>query len=82
MNTDPLAEKWQAFGMTVTECQGNNMASVVATLEGLKQEGNPTSLLRNTTKAPASPLSGASEWHHRVPKGEEIALALEELKDE
>ncbi|WP_227649346.1 hypothetical protein, partial [Klebsiella pneumoniae] len=22
------------------------------------------------------------EWHHRVPKGEEIALALEELKDE
>ncbi|STR72366.1 transketolase [Raoultella ornithinolytica] len=30
MNTDPLAEKWQAFGMTVTECQGNNMASVVA----------------------------------------------------
>ncbi|WP_258963694.1 hypothetical protein, partial [Klebsiella pneumoniae] len=22
------------------------------------------------------------EWHHRVPKGEEIELALEELKDE
>jgi transketolase len=57
MNTDPLAEKWQAFGMTVTECQGNNMASVVATLEGLKQEGNPTSLLPIPRKAPASPLS-------------------------
>lgn len=50
MNTDPLAEKWQAFGMTVTECQGNNMASVVATLEGLKQEGKPNVVIANTTK--------------------------------
>jgi transketolase len=83
MNTDPLAEKWQAFGMTVTECQGNNMASVVATLEGLKQEGKPNVVIANTTKgAGISFIQGRPEWHHRVPKGEEIALALEELKDE
>ncbi|MCP6705780.1 hypothetical protein NL527_29070, partial [Klebsiella pneumoniae] len=27
-------------------------------------------------------VQGRPEWHHRVPKGEEIELALEELKDE
>ena len=36
--------------MTVTECQGNDMASVVATLEGLKQEDKPNVVIANTTK--------------------------------
>ncbi|EEU9374826.1 transketolase [Escherichia coli] len=82
MNTDPLAEKWLAFGMQVTECQGNDMASVVATLEGLKQEGKPNVVIAHTTKgAGISFIQGRAEWHHRVPKGDEIEQALEELKD-
>lgn len=82
MNTDPLADKWRAFGMEVSECRGNDMASVVSVIEGLKQEGKPNVIIANTTKVPVFPLSRAPGWHHRVPKGEEIALALEELKDE
>ncbi|MBJ8735234.1 transketolase [Citrobacter amalonaticus] len=83
MNTDPLPDKWRAFGMQVTECQGNDMASVVSTLEGLKQEGKPNVVIANTIKgAGISFIQGRPEWHHRVPKGEEIELALEELKDE
>ncbi|HBC8635936.1 TPA: transketolase [Escherichia coli] len=82
MNTDPLAEKWLAFGMQVTECQGNDMASVVATLEGLKQEGKPNVVIAHTTKgAGISFIQGRAEWHHRVPKGDEIEQALKELKD-
>ncbi len=50
MNTDPLADKWKAFGMTVTECRGNDMSSVVAAIEGLKQEGKPNVIIANTTK--------------------------------
>ncbi|PLK57092.1 transketolase, partial [Klebsiella quasipneumoniae] len=83
MNTDPLADKWRAFGMEVSECQGNDMASVVAAIEGLQQKGKPNVIIANTTKgAGISFIQGRPEWHHRVPKGEEIALALEELKDE
>ncbi|HCD1277017.1 TPA: transketolase [Citrobacter amalonaticus] len=83
MNTDPLPDKWRAFGLQVTECQGNDMASVVSTLEGLKQEGKPNVVIANTIKgAGISFIQGRPEWHHRVPKGEEIELALEELKDE
>ncbi|MEQ9943345.1 transketolase [Pectobacterium aroidearum] len=83
LNTDPLAEKWQAFGLQVTECAGNDMRSVVETLENLPRNGKPNVVIANTEKgAGVSFIQGRAEWHHRVPKGEEIALALEELKDE
>ncbi|CCQ41798.1 transketolase [Yersinia enterocolitica] len=83
MNTDPLADKWQAFGLQVTECQGNNMQSVVDTLEGLQANGKPNVVIANTEKgAGISFIQGRVEWHHRVPKGAEIDLALEELSDE
>ncbi len=83
MNTDPLAEKWRAFGLNVTECAGNDMASVVSTLENLPANGKPNVVIANTEKGfGISFIQGKPEWHHRVPKGEEITLALEELKDE
>ncbi|HHL2558248.1 TPA: transketolase [Yersinia enterocolitica] len=83
MNTDPLADKWQAFGLQVTECQGNDMQSVVDTLEGLPANGKPNVVIANTEKgAGISFIQGRVEWHHRVPKGAEIDLALEELSDE
>ncbi len=80
MRTDPLDEKWKAFGMQVSECEGNNIESVVSTLEGLKPEGKPHVVIANTIKgAGISFIEGRPEWHHRVPKGEEVTLALEEL---
>ncbi len=83
LNTDPLDEKWRAFGMEVTQCSGNNMQEVVATLEGLTPNGKPQVIIANTTKgAGISFIQGRAEWHHRVPKGDEVELALEELKDE
>ncbi|HDL8537968.1 TPA: transketolase [Yersinia enterocolitica] len=83
MNTDPLADKWQAFGLQITECQGNDMQSVVDTLEGLQANGKPNVVIANTEKgAGISFIQGRVEWHHRVPKGAEIDLALEELSDE
>ena len=80
MNTDPLADKWRAFGLDVVECDGNDMASVVATLEGLERKGRPNVVISNSMKGHGiSFIQGRPEWHHRVPKGEEIARALGEL---
>jgi transketolase len=73
MNTDPLDEKWRAFGMQVTECNGNDMADVVATLEGLQPAGKPHVVIAYTTKgAGVSFIQGRPEWHHRVPKGKKL----------
>jgi transketolase len=83
MNTDPLPEKWRAFGLEARECNGNDMASVVDALENLPRNGKPQVIVANTEKGfGISFIQGKPEWHHRVPKGEEIELALEELKDE
>ncbi|PJC87193.1 transketolase [Vibrio sp. HA2012] len=80
MKTDPLDKKWEAFGMQVSLCEGNDVESVVTTLEGLKPEGKPHVVIANTIKgAGVSFIQGRPEWHHRVPKGEEVNLALEEL---
>ncbi|QCP59302.1 transketolase [Pantoea sp. SO10] len=84
MNTDPLPEKWCAFGLEVSECNGNDMAAVVDAIENLpRNSGKPQVIVAHTEKGfGISFIQGKPEWHHRVPKGEEIALALEELKDE
>lgn len=83
MNTDPLDEKWRAFVFFFKQKTAYEMAEVVATLEGLQPNGKPHVVIANTTKgAGISFIQGSPEWHHRVPKGEEIELALEELKDE
>lgn len=80
LNTDPLSDKWRAFGMDVCECDGNNMADVVKTIEGLKARNKPNVVIANTTKgAGISFMADRPEWHHRVPKGDEIELALKEL---
>lgn len=83
LNTDPLDEKWKAFGMEVHRCEGNNVRSVIETLESLEPRGKPHVVIARTIKgAGISFIAGRPEWHHRVPKGEEVELALEELKDE
>lgn len=83
MNTDPLDEKWRAFVIFFKQKTAYEMAEVVATLERLQPNGKPHVVIANTTKgAGISFIQGRPEWHHRVPKGEEIELALEELKDE
>ncbi|MDH3000508.1 transketolase [Chelonobacter oris] len=83
LNTDPLDKKWDAFGMDVSECEGNSVQSIVETLEGLKPSGKPHVVIANTIKgAGISFIQGKPEWHHKVPNGEELNLVLEELKDE
>lgn len=83
MNTEPLAEKWSAFGMEVSECEGNDVESLVNTLSMLPKTGKPNVVIANTVKgAGVSFIAGRPEWHHKVPKGDEVIQALEELSHE
>ncbi len=92
MKTDPLADKWRAFGLEVSECAGNDMGAVVSALEAIKacpkkrektdRSGKPHVLIANTVKgAGISFIEGLAEWHHRVPQKQEVAMALKELSD-
>lgn len=83
MPTDPLDDKWQSFGFEVTQCNGNDPAALVSTLSELQPHGRPHVVLANTIKGyGVSFIQGRPEWHHRVPKGDEITAALEELSND
>lgn len=78
---EPLADKWRAFGFHVSECDGNDVAQLVETLERvLRLPGGPKVIIANTVKGKGvSFIEDKPEWHHRVPKGDEIEAALKEL---
>ncbi len=83
MPLDPLPDKWKAFNWSVSECNGNDTNSVVSALEAVDCSGGvPNVIIAHTKKgAGVSFIEDQPAWHHRVPKGEEIELALAELGD-
>ena len=83
LNLEPLADKWRAFGWQVLECDGNDAAAVVETLERAKRESDsgPVAVLAHTIKGKGvSFMEGKYQWHARSPSEEERRLALEEIE--
>lgn len=81
MALEPLADKWRAFGFHVLEIDGNDVASILGALEAAPQPGKPTVVIAKTTKGKGvSFIEGKAAWHHKIPVGDELALAIEELE--
>jgi transketolase len=78
---DPLADKWRAFGWSVREIDGHNMAEVVDALEALPVHAErPTALIAHTIKGKG--VSFAEDtylWHSNSVTDEILARALAEL---
>lgn len=82
MNLEPLADKWRAFGFQVIELDGNSIQELVTALEGIDYLGDaPHLVLAHTIKGKGiSFIEDNAPWHHRVPSGDEIHKAIEELE--
>lgn len=51
MNSNPLPEKWRAFGWHVLEIDGHNMEEIVAALDAADTiQGKPTAIISHTIK--------------------------------
>lgn len=81
MALEPLADKWRAFGWSVREIDGHDMAQIVETFEALPFEpGRPSLILAHTIKG-----KGVSfiETHHMAHfDAEQLAAALAELGEQ
>lgn len=79
---EPLADKFTAYGCAVTECDGNDIASLVHAFGQLPLAANkPNVILAHTIKGKGiSFMEAGSKWHHRVPNDHEYALAIAELE--
>ena len=78
---DELRDRWAAFGWSVSDVDGHDMAAVVQALEEAKQaEGRPAVIIAHTVKGKGvSFMEGDFRWHNRVPTEEDLSAALFEL---
>ena len=82
-NLAPFAPKLAAFGWSVEEIDGHDMAAIVAALSPEKiVPGKPRAIVAHTNKGhPISFMSDNVAWHHKVPSAEQYKLAMAELEE-
>ena len=82
MNTEPLADKWRAFGWHVIETDGHDITKVVAALDQAKSiKGKPSVIIAKTVKGKGvSFMENKAEFHGKPPTKEQAAQALKELE--
>jgi transketolase len=78
---EPFADKWRAFGWSVTELDGHDHAALYSHLSDVpKSPGKPTCILAHTVKGKGvSFMERSVLWHYRTPRGSEYDEALNEL---
>jgi transketolase len=81
MATEPLDEKFMAFGFAVHRVDGNDISALVDLFEQLPfEKGKPNLVLAHTTKGKGiSFIEDKAPWHHKVPTETEFEIALREL---
>ncbi|MBI4869981.1 MAG: transketolase [Candidatus Riflebacteria bacterium] len=82
LDLSPLADKWRAFGWTVQELDGHDVAAIERALEARPPEsGKPVCILAHTVKGKGvSFMENELLWHYRTPRGEELERALREVE--
>lgn len=81
MNSEPLSEKYEAFGFDVVEVNGNDMSELVTALKAPNNPGKPKLILANTIKGRGiSFAENKAVWHHKVPTEAEYRQGITELE--
>mgnify|MGYP000129696321 CR=1 FL=1 len=80
---DPIVAKWAAFGWNVLECDGHDLSALCAALdEATATRGRPSVIVARTVKGKGvSFLEGRVQYHNAPLSADEVARALEELRE-
>ena len=85
MGLGNIRQKFDAFGWTTLEMNGNDMDDVVATLEKAKSllgQGKPIGIMMHTIMGKGVDfMEGSHEWHGIAPNDEQLAKALSQLEE-
>lgn len=80
-NSEPLADKFRAFGWQVAEVDGHDLAALTGALARSTAGGQPRCVLARTVKGRGvSFMENQAAWHHGVPNEEQYRAALAELQ--
>jgi transketolase len=82
MSLAPFAEKWRAFGWEVTECDGHDIADILAKVQAMQQVvGKPQVIIAHTVKGKGvSFIEKDFSFHGRNLSPEQDAQAREEIR--
>jgi transketolase len=80
-SSEGMAARWRAFQWNTIEVDGHDIPAFIEACETAKaHKGEPTIIIASTVKGKGvSFMSGAYEWHAKVPTPEELHNALREL---
>jgi transketolase len=83
MPTEPIADKWEAFGWHVQEVHGHNVAEILAALDRSDEiHARPSMIIARTTKGKGvSFMEYDHRWHGMPPNREQYEQALAELQE-
>jgi transketolase len=83
MPTEPIADKWVAFGWHVQEVDGHNMGEVLNALDRADEvHARPSMIIARTTKGKGvSFMEYDNRWHGMPPNQQQYAQALAELEE-
>jgi transketolase len=80
-----LKAKWEAFGWTVLEFDGNDMESVVNGLQqaqSMTGKGKPVmNLMKTEMGFGVDFMVGSHKWHGIAPNDEQLTIALNQLEE-
>lgn len=82
MPTEPLDQKWAAFGWNVIKCDGHDYAAIQKAFDAAKTvKGQPTVILAATVKGKGvSFMENNAGWHGKAPNAEQYEQAKAELE--
>lgn len=80
-NTDPVDEKFEAFGWAVRHVDGHDIGELVTAFDALPfEKGKPSLIIAHTVKGKGvSYMENQLKWHHGVPDQQQYADAIQEL---
>ena len=83
MPTEPIADKWQAFGWHVQEVDGHNVAEILNALDRADEvHARPSIIIARTTKGKGvSFMEYDNRWHGASPTKQQFEQALAELEE-
>ena len=82
LTLEPLSLRWQSFGWEAIRVNGHSFEDLMSVFSSIKTQKTekPLVIIANTIKGKGVSFMEASPlWHHRLPKGEQISIAMQEL---
>jgi transketolase len=81
MDSEPLEDRFSAFGASVQHADGNDIANLTKILSSVPfVKGKPSIIIAHTIKGKGvSYIENNYKWHHHVPTDSEFEQAMKEL---